>query len=133
MTANTLFHYALEDDIHHITALHSTQDAVEAILEHVGTLFIGVPMEVKVRILIDFHLVPMPPISECIMPILAFFRRTGPETGHPSRVAYLYAMTSRGVILNSFLSIQRFLPQRVTLRFFSAEEKARAVEWLRAG
>lgn len=132
-TSDELFTYALESRIHHITAHHGTGKTVEAILEHVGSLFVGVPMSEKVRILIDFHLVSTPPLTEWVMPILAFFRRTGPETGHPSRVVYLYSRASRGRILNSFLTIQRFLPQKVTLRFFSEGEEDKALEWLNAG
>jgi hypothetical protein len=133
MSSESLFTYTLTDGIHHITALHGTGKTVEAVLEHVGSLFIDVPMTEKVRILIDFHLVPMPPLSDWLRPIIAFFRREGPETGHPARVAYLYSRGARGAILNAFLSVQRFLPQPVTLRFFSEAEQDKAWEWLRVG
>lgn len=133
MTSDALFTYTLKNGIHHITALHGTGQAVESILEHAGSLFVDVPMSETVRILIDFHLVRTPPLSEWLMPILAFFRRQGPETGHPSRVAYIYSRAARGSILSTFLSIQRFLPQRVTLRFFSDADETQAWEWLQAG
>jgi hypothetical protein len=133
MTSDPLFTYTLSNGIHHITALRGTGKAVEAILEHAGSLFVDVPMTEKVRILIDFHLVPTPPLTEWFTAIVTFFRRQGPETGHPSRVAYLYSRGSRGGILNAFLSVQRFLPQPVTLRFFSEAEVTQAWEWLRAG
>lgn len=133
MTSDALFSYTLTDSIHHITALHGTGKAVEAILEHIGSLFIDVPMTEKVRILVDFHQVPMMPISDWLRPIIAFLRREGPETGHPARVAYLYSRGARGAILNAFLSVQRFLPQPVTLRFFSEAETDKAWDWLRVG
>ena len=132
-TSDALFTYTLSNGIHHITALYGTGKAVEAILEHVGTLFVGVPMTEKVRILIDFHLVSTPPVTEWVPILLAFFRRQGPETGHPARVAYLYSRGARGTILNAFLSVQRFLPQPVTVRFFPEAERNKALEWLRVG
>jgi hypothetical protein len=131
-TSDALFTYTLTDGIHHITALQGTGKTVEAILEHIGSLFVDVPMTEKVRIMIDFHLVSMPPIAEWLGPIIAFFRRQGPETGHPARVVYLYSRGARGAILNAFLSVQRFLPQPVTLRFFSEAEITQAREWLHA-
>jgi|GEM_PF-6374872 len=130
MISDTLFTYTLDNGIHHITALHSTREAVEEMLKHVEGLFEGIPAAEKVRVLLDFHRVATPPISEWLVPILAFFRRPGPKTRHPARVAYIYASTARGRILSGFLSIQRFLPQRVILRFFSEAERDKALEWL---
>lgn len=129
---DSFFTYTHSDGIHHITALQGTRTAVEAILEHVGTLFVGVPMTERVRILLDFHQVSTP-LTQWIPILLAFLRRDGPETGHPSRVAYLYSRGARGTVLNAFLSVQRFLPQPITLRFFPEAEEAQAREWLQVG
>lgn len=133
MAGDELFTHSFNEGIHYITAHHNSAEALNAILEHVGSLFIGVPMSEKVRIVLNFHQVPTPPISQWLMPIVSFFRRQGPETGHPARVVYFYSRGSRGSALNIFLSIQRFLPQRVSLRFFSKEEEEQALQWLRIG
>ena len=130
MSSNGFFRYSLEDNIHHVTALQGTGEAIKVMLEYMGSLFEGVPMTEKVRIMLDFRLVPRPSITEWVMPTLAFFRRQGPETGHPSRVAYIYARSSRGSILTGILSLQRFMPLPVTMRLFQEGEEAQAREWL---
>jgi hypothetical protein len=47
-------------------------------------------------------------------------------------VAYLYPREARGRILNGFLSMQRFMPQGMSVKFFSGEEYQQALEWLHA-
>lgn len=130
MTSNLLFEYQLTDGIHHLATLQKTGEAVKAVLEYAEGLLGALPDDEKVRILVDFRPSGVPPIAEGITHLLAFFRRQGHKTTQPTRIAYLYPRAAQSHILTGFLGIQRFLPQRVTVRFFPEGEEDKAREWL---
>ena len=133
MTPESLFHYNFTDGIHHMATLQGTGSAVKAILEHMERVLDDLPKDEKVRMLVDFRPAGPPPMTEGIAHLLAFFRRQGHKTMGPARVAYLYPRAAQSRILTGFLGIQRFLPQRVTVRFFPENEEDKAREWLQAG
>jgi hypothetical protein len=66
---------------------------------------------------------------------MAFFRRQSQKhkTRQPARLAYIYPKAFQGRILQAFLVLQRFMPQRVTVRFFQENEEDEARAWLNAG
>lgn len=115
-----------------MATLNGTGDAVKDMLEHIEQVFEGLPEDEKVRLLVDFRPVGPPPLTEGISHLRAFFRRQGPKTRRPVRVAYIYPRSAQGRILQAFLIIQRFLPIRATVRFFDEAEEEKARAWLNA-
>jgi hypothetical protein len=133
MISETNFSYTFSDGVHRVATLHKTGDAVKAVLAHMERVLDGLPADEKVRVLVDFCPSGMPPIAESVTHLLDFFRRQGHKAKQASRIAYLYPLAAQSRILTGFLGIQRFLPQRVSVRFFPENEEEKALEWLQVG
>lgn len=133
MISTSLFTYSLTDGIHHLSPLQAKGAAIKAMLDHMDQVLAAWPVEEKIRVMVDFQLIGAPPITEGIPHVLAFLRRRNRNPRQQARLAYLYPRAAQGRILRGFLVIQRFLPQRVIVRFFAEGEQDKALEWLYSG
>ena len=133
MQSEAIFSYSFTDGVHHLSPLQSSGAAIKAMLDHMDRVLLDWPVEQKVRVMADFKGIGVPPTRESIPYLLAFLRRKTRNPHQQARLAYIYSQAAQGRVLRSFLVVQRFLPLRVTVRFFSESEKDQALEWLHAG
>lgn len=130
MVSTLLFRYDLTNGVHHLTPLQSTGAALKAMLDHMDRVLVDWPVGEKVRVVADFRAIDAPQATEAVPHLLVFLRRPTRNPLQQARLAFLYSRTTQGRILRGFLIIQRFLPQRASIRFFSEGEETRALEWL---
>jgi hypothetical protein len=132
MASNPFFEHSTNDGIHWIRLLQPTGTALRALLEYAELHVVERPIDGKNRVLLDLRTAGLPPMREGLPHIASFFARQSRRTPLPVRVAYLYPQGGHSRILQGFLSMQRFMPQGMAVKFFSHEEYNQAVEWLRS-
>lgn len=130
MVSNPLFEHNADNGMHCIRLLQATGPGIKAMLEHVEAHVVEKPIDGKNRVLLDFRTSGFPPMREGLPHLVSFFARQPKRTPQPVRVAYLYPPGGHSRILQAFLSVQRFMPQGMAVKFFSHEEYNQAVEWL---
>jgi hypothetical protein len=130
MASEGLFEYSVVGGIHMLRLLQPGGKAVKALLDHAETYVVEKPIDGKNLVLIDFRVSGSPRTVEALPHVIAFFARQPRRTPQGVRVAFIYLRMTYGRVLKSFLSLQRFLPQGMAVKFFADEEYEQALEWL---
>jgi hypothetical protein len=130
MSADSLYDYAVIDGIHRIRLLQATGPAAKAMIEHIEKFVVDHPIDGKNRVMIDFRPAGPPPITESLPHLMAFLARQPKQIGLSVRIAYIFPQASYGRVLTAFLSMLRFMPQGMAVKFFGEAELDKALEWL---
>ena len=132
MVSALLFRYSLSNEVHHLALMQATGAAIKAMLDHMDRVLIDWPVEQKVLVIVDFQVSGEPALKDGIPHVITFLRRKTRNPRQQVRLAYMYPPAAQGRILKGFLVIQRFMPQRLMVRFFPDGEEHKALEWLRS-